>query len=168
MARRNSEAEVTFVDVTEFVKPLKDLKKYANSEKLEIEMKSLLEFKDKYKSIKNLKGIKKLESLSNAILESSAYEERLVAIRIELSKCQRICNKQMRSAKKFILKQPGFLLKSKKDQDLFLQCNLANLITICEIISFKIEQVDMILQYIRNTSFNLKTILSTFKNLSDD
>jgi hypothetical protein len=51
----------------------------------------------------------------------------------------------------------------KKDQDAIFDVQLRYFNEVCSDVSAKIEQTDFVLEQVRNTSFNLKTMISTLK-----
>lgn len=156
------------IDLTEYKEALRDTRKYVSRSLLDDEILELNALKEKYKNIPKHKNVKaRLDLLMNALVESNTHEERLVEIRVILSRCQRIAEKQYALAKNAVIQSMDVLGKTKKDQDLLFEMYLGFFDSVSSDVAYKIEQVDFVLEQVRNTAYNLKTMISVLKTMQE-
>ena len=152
------------IDLSEFKEPLEDVLKYVNDTGLDEQVTQLNQVRKRYTGVPKLKSVReKLDALMNALIVVNSHEERLVEIRVQLSRCQRIADRQWSAAQKRVMSRSSLIGLPKKDQDAIFDVQLRYFNEVCSDVSAKIEQTDFVLEQVRNTSFNLKTMISTLK-----
>lgn len=110
----------------------------------------------------------KIDILIESLLVSSAYEERLVSMKLS---CKSIRSKvnfiYEKKCNEIVTGEESFFKMKKCDQDRLIAAKTEKISEVMSKIDYKLEMIDDSLEYVRNASFNLKSILSTLKEYKD-
>jgi len=144
---------------------LKKLNKQVKVVFKKTEIKSLINLKKEYKSIfSKKKSVKyRINSLLEVLVLSTAYLERLTAIKSDLLILTKNVTKLINKNSMYIKEQRSFNTLSKKDQDSLIEIELYEFNDVYEDIDYKVVVVENNIAFIDKLQFALKTCLSTLK-----
>lgn len=113
---------------------------------------------------KSLPDTERIEVLIDSLLVATAYEERLVAMKIQcksiLSKVETVYAKRKNT---IIGKDPDFSKRKKYDQENYLAQKLESTKIFMITVSGHKDLINDALEYVRNAQFSIKSVLSTLK-----
>ena len=116
-----------------------------------------------------LSSKEKLDTLMEALLVATAYEERLTTLKIT---CKSLRNKTKvlytKKKNEVIIKDETFFKKKKYDQANILSLKTEKINLLYEDIDNMLDMIEDAITYVRNASFNLKSIMSTLKEYLGD
>jgi len=116
-----------------------------------------------------LSSKEKLDTLMEALLVATAYEERLTTLKIT---CKSLRNKTKvlytKKKNEVIIEDETFFKKKKYDQANILSLKTKKINLLYEDIDNMLDMIEDAITYVRNASFNLKSIMSTLKEYLGD
>jgi len=116
-----------------------------------------------------LSSKEKLDTLMEALLVATAYEERLTTLKIT---CKSLRNKTKvlytKKKNEVIIEDETFFKKKKYDQANILSLKTEKINLLYEDIDNMLDMIEDAITYVRNASFNLKSIMSTLKEYLGD
>jgi len=141
------------------------------------EVRIIKEFRKQVSTIFNLEEVKNYITVSRkyrkaldkdkalkALLVISSYYERLLAIRVDLLLIENSVESHINIIKREFKCLEGFTRMSKVNQDSWIDIELGHLLDFQSRIATMIVILNQSTDYLNNIQFNLKSVLSTFKN----